>query len=284
VAVLDAFGLNDYVIARHQLHRGEFRQMAHDRFPPPGYLESFSVNYGRMANETSGFMARDYDLTADEIVTTEQYWTDRIVHGRDVAYSYAMLNRIAESYIRTAEPGKAAGFLEQAIALEPTRSRAFVNLGEYYSRIDRVDSSLALLRVAHQLDADDPLIQTRLGRAYAAVGYDLMDRDPETAQTMLDSAGICLSGVLAFTPDQVEALVAQASILLYRDQIDSSAVLLAQLEKLEIAADDIKLLGDRYLYKDRRDLALRAYRTAIGNDLNQQLVDELLDAHPELNE
>jgi len=284
VAVLDAFGLNDYVIARHKPYPRRFRLMAHDRYPPAGYMESFSFNYGRMANQSSGFVPRDYEITADEIAATEQFWIDRIVHGREAPFSYGMLNRIGESFIRTAEPDSAIIFLKRAIALDNTKARAYVNLAKYYSKLDRADSSLALLRVAHQLEPDNPLIQTRLGRAYAAVGYDLITTDPETAQTSLDSAQIHLAGVLAHAQSQVEALVEQASIMLFRDQIDSSAGLLSQLEHLEIPAGELKLLGDRYMFKQRRDLALRAYRLAIENDLNSRVTEALLLAYPELND
>jgi len=42
--VLDAYGLNDYVIARSPVVSHEERRMAHDRRPPRGYLRSFAPN------------------------------------------------------------------------------------------------------------------------------------------------------------------------------------------------------------------------------------------------
>ena len=39
--VIDPLGLNDYVVARSPLAVGAPRAMAHDRRPPPGYLDAF---------------------------------------------------------------------------------------------------------------------------------------------------------------------------------------------------------------------------------------------------
>ena len=49
VAIIDALGLNDYVIARNEATRAEQsdrpeRQMAHDREAPEGYVECFRPN------------------------------------------------------------------------------------------------------------------------------------------------------------------------------------------------------------------------------------------------
>lgn len=44
VTFIDKFGLTDRTIARHGAPKNERRHMAHDRSPPPGYLESRGVN------------------------------------------------------------------------------------------------------------------------------------------------------------------------------------------------------------------------------------------------
>lgn len=44
VAVIDLHGLNDYRIARTSPPAGASRHMAHDRRPPPGYVECFRPN------------------------------------------------------------------------------------------------------------------------------------------------------------------------------------------------------------------------------------------------
>jgi arabinofuranosyltransferase len=46
VAVIDADGLNDYIIARTPVKvSNDERLMAHDRYPPPGYMECFRSNF-----------------------------------------------------------------------------------------------------------------------------------------------------------------------------------------------------------------------------------------------
>ena len=44
VAVLDRLGLNDAVVARTPVKPAAFRRMAHERHPPPGYIECFAPN------------------------------------------------------------------------------------------------------------------------------------------------------------------------------------------------------------------------------------------------
>jgi arabinofuranosyltransferase len=44
VAIIDRLGLNDYVIARSKVAEQAYRKMAHDRHPPPGYVECFEPN------------------------------------------------------------------------------------------------------------------------------------------------------------------------------------------------------------------------------------------------
>ena len=44
VAVIDVLGLTDAVVARQPGSPNELRLMAHDRNPPPGYLDCFGVN------------------------------------------------------------------------------------------------------------------------------------------------------------------------------------------------------------------------------------------------
>jgi hypothetical protein len=44
LTVIDELGLVDPVVARNQHVRSTFRQMAHDRYPPPGYLHERGVN------------------------------------------------------------------------------------------------------------------------------------------------------------------------------------------------------------------------------------------------
>jgi len=43
--VIDLLGLNDYVIARTRVPPQEMRHMAHERRPPPGYIECFRPDF-----------------------------------------------------------------------------------------------------------------------------------------------------------------------------------------------------------------------------------------------
>jgi arabinofuranosyltransferase len=44
VAIIDIYGLNDWVVARNRVKGTHDRQMGHDRSPPPGYVECFRPN------------------------------------------------------------------------------------------------------------------------------------------------------------------------------------------------------------------------------------------------
>jgi arabinofuranosyltransferase len=83
VAVIDTLGLNDHVVARNtdlRAPRGdprarEGRQMAHDRKPPPGYLQCFRPNFG--VDLRSGIFAypRAQALTERDIIACEdRFW------------------------------------------------------------------------------------------------------------------------------------------------------------------------------------------------------------------
>jgi len=84
INIIDMHGLNDYIIARSQPIVREERQMAHDRWPPEGYLDSFQPNY--IMRDTRGilFMERDHVFTAASIIRLEKYWELKIIHGIDL--------------------------------------------------------------------------------------------------------------------------------------------------------------------------------------------------------
>jgi len=83
VAMIDAFGLNDYVVARHQQTREDGRVMAHDRYPPEGYVESFDPNLQMLERGQIGYREREVEMTAERIVAIEEYWINKVVHGMD---------------------------------------------------------------------------------------------------------------------------------------------------------------------------------------------------------
>ncbi len=91
VNIIDAYGLNDYIIARHEGLRSEHRRMAHDRSPPEGYIASFIPNFGQGPHGEPVFRQRRpaYELTANRIKALESYWEKKIIHGVPVPDSAA---------------------------------------------------------------------------------------------------------------------------------------------------------------------------------------------------
>jgi arabinofuranosyltransferase len=83
VAILDQFGLNDYVIARSPFH-ARTRLMAHDRVAPPGYVESFQPNVSVPRPGQLEYKQRQRALTADNIIAIENYWRIEIKRLRGV--------------------------------------------------------------------------------------------------------------------------------------------------------------------------------------------------------
>ena len=72
VAIIDNKGLNDWVIARHPVDLSQTnRMMAHDRLPPPGYVECFEPNVWRMS-KGSGWWNGSDPLTDQEIDACEE--------------------------------------------------------------------------------------------------------------------------------------------------------------------------------------------------------------------
>ena len=73
VAILDTQGLNDAVIARSPpvATTSEQRHMAHDRVPPPGYIECFRPNLFVTADDVLTIGRREVDLSASEIRACE---------------------------------------------------------------------------------------------------------------------------------------------------------------------------------------------------------------------
>ncbi len=77
VNIIDIGGLNDYIIARTPVGKNKFRHMAHDRFPPEGYVESFSPNVIIRSGQAV-VLARREPLTAASIIECEKKWDKKI--------------------------------------------------------------------------------------------------------------------------------------------------------------------------------------------------------------
>ena len=73
VNILDALGLNDYVIARLPVPRNRSRQMAHDREAPKEYLFCFYPNVF-IDNRHAIVRDRKVPLTSDQIMKCEREW------------------------------------------------------------------------------------------------------------------------------------------------------------------------------------------------------------------
>jgi len=76
VAIIDMAGLNDRVIAHRPVDATQKRQMAHERRPPPGYIECFRLNLVYFGTPDLLFVRpRKPPLTDDEIRACEsQLW------------------------------------------------------------------------------------------------------------------------------------------------------------------------------------------------------------------
>ncbi|MFH1844205.1 MAG: hypothetical protein ABIF77_13450 [bacterium] len=80
VAIIDLFGLNDYVIARNkESDRGaERREMAHNRFPPAGYVECFVPNTRWTRDQGVVVYQRSVAVTPAKIRNCEEQWWQRM--------------------------------------------------------------------------------------------------------------------------------------------------------------------------------------------------------------
>jgi tetratricopeptide (TPR) repeat protein len=283
VAIIDQFGLNDYVVARHKVPPGTFRLMAHDRHAPENYSYTFAINYGRLVNRSHGFTQRDFELTAEEIVANEQYWIDKIVGGHDQPLPYLAICRIGETYNRVRRLDTAAIWLSQAVAMDSTHPRGFIGLAKALTGVFQFDSAIVLLERADRLDPENPLVQSRLGQNYAEHGYDLFRTNQEIAMESFATAETYLLTALALDDNATDAMVQLASLNLFLDRIDSSGVFLARLEAShEPSPLALDLLGRRYEFKDYDDLAVRAYNLAIKNGLNEMVAEEHRERFPHL--
>ncbi|MEE8404962.1 MAG: hypothetical protein V3S17_06190, partial [candidate division Zixibacteria bacterium] len=91
VAVIDGYGLNDYVIARLPIDPGIKRMMAHDRFAPHAYVVSFLPNVNIMSSGKVRYRQRppDFELTREKIIAYEKFWDDKFVKRMDIPDSLA---------------------------------------------------------------------------------------------------------------------------------------------------------------------------------------------------
>lgn len=91
VAIIDGYGLNDYVIARLQIEPQIKRRMAHDRFAPHAYVASFLPNVSVKTAKEVLYRQRppDFELTREKIIIYEKFWDDKLVKQLDIPDSLA---------------------------------------------------------------------------------------------------------------------------------------------------------------------------------------------------
>ena len=91
IAIIDGYGLNDYIVARTPVVQGKERRMAHDRLAPEHYLATFVPNVRLTGVKSIDYSARppELELTADKIKAIEQYWEDKIVRKMNIPDSVA---------------------------------------------------------------------------------------------------------------------------------------------------------------------------------------------------
>ncbi len=86
VAIIDGYGLNDYIIARNPIPPNKERRMAHERSAPDSYIASFVPNLLPDRDGVYRFYDRpeELELTSARIKLIENYWENKIVHGINI--------------------------------------------------------------------------------------------------------------------------------------------------------------------------------------------------------
>lgn len=79
VNIIDCHGLNDYVVARTPHPCYMPRRMAHERYPPPGYVESFEPNV-TIVHKQIVVTPRRKNLRAKDLATIDRDWAKRVTN------------------------------------------------------------------------------------------------------------------------------------------------------------------------------------------------------------
>lgn len=77
VNIIDFHGLSDYTIARTPVDKRKWRAMAHSRFPPEGYIESYRPNI-QIKDRKVYIQKRDPPLTEKQIRGIELFWRKKV--------------------------------------------------------------------------------------------------------------------------------------------------------------------------------------------------------------
>lgn len=127
-------------------------------------------------------------------------------------------------------------------------------LGFSYLNTEKYQSAITAYQNAMLLDADNP--DWKLGMIKCKI-----------AEKQFQDAVRLLDGILEKQPQSVSLWALQGNVLLQMDQPDKAAVNFEILRKSGKASlQHLMLLGDIYMLKDAKDLALGVYLEAIGQD------------------
>lgn len=256
VAIIDVLGLNDYVIARGEVDPARKRVMAHERTAPPGYIESWPTSYTFFEDGSMGMIELEEPLTAEEIIETENYWRQWVQEGDSVWVPARMQIRQGEYLARKGEYAEAAPTLLRALARAPGTCGGYALLAVCYMQLEQPDSALMILKSARRLQSCSVAALERMGRIAVNEGFRRSELGLDDAAETLELGQSCLEDALALDSTRGEALIAMASVTLFRNLPDSSAIYLDRLEHTDdLPIESLRLLAERYKVKGQTRLA-----------------------------
>ncbi len=270
VAIIDRKGLNDYVVARYRPPSDRERVIAHERYPPQGYSASFSPNVDLDRDHVLHYTKRRMELTAEDIIETENFWIETIVKGNDVPIPKKLPLRQALYFTREQHYNEAFPYLELAVELNPDHAEAHSDLGYCLLKQDKNDSALIVLTKANQLQPDNPTTLSRLGSALL-VGDKLVEGEQMLLRALdLDSS-------------QADALVELAALYVLQGKTTESRNCFDKLTRIEDTPPGyFYRLGSAYESVGHQDHAMAAYILALERGLNDATASELVKIHPDL--
>jgi Flp pilus assembly protein TadD len=190
--------------------------------------------------------------------------------------------------LQNGESGKAIKHLEEAIAKFPTFLRAWKNLGMAHVRAGNFSEAIKPFTRVVELGGVD-------GQLYGLLGYCYMNGErylPAEAayrnamifmpdhkdwkmglikcligQSKLPEAGRMVAEMLAKDPNDASLWALQASVFTQQEDYASAAVNYEILRKLgKIEFRQLMVLGDIYMSRDARDLALEVYLEGVDKE------------------
>ena len=185
----------------------------------PGFLDSAAV-YLRAAQAKSSLSAVAAPLIRMHYLGEDYAAITRIARTLDEAPDAWTAYRIGDAYLKTASPGAALSYLQEAVRLSPAHLRFKLRLASAYVHNGRLTEADALL---NEVLAANP----KLADAYSDRGYvHVLLRDFAQAEADLLAA-------LALSPDLEPALANLASLYFNTERIDEARPLAERLMELD---------------------------------------------------